>query len=96
LTSHNQTRSQTGLPLLSQIPIIGALFGSNAVHSQEVENVVFIVPTVVDAVSLQSRARIREAMLLYEEYSGDLDEIRLMKPPKLKPQPRVSEANKSN
>lgn len=84
LTSRNQTVNQSGLSLLSQIPIIGMLFGSNAVHRQETENLVFIVPTVVDAISLQARVQIREALRIYQEYSGELDKIRLIGPPKLK------------
>jgi pilus assembly protein CpaC len=83
LTARNEARSQTGLPLASRIPIIGVLFGSNSSRSQETENLIFIVPTVVDAVSQQARARIREAMVVYAEYDGDLDEVRLIEPPGL-------------
>jgi pilus assembly protein CpaC len=91
LTARSQSHTQTGLPGLSQIPILGVFFGSNAVRDQEVENVVFIVPTVVDAVSLQARARIREAMLIYEKYSGDLDEVQFIEPGKPKQKPRRSQ-----
>jgi pilus assembly protein CpaC len=84
LTSRSQTQGQTGLSLLSQIPIIGILFGSNALRSQETENLIFIVPTVVDAVSLQARSRITEALAIYGDYSGDLDDVQLIDPPQLK------------
>jgi type II secretory pathway component GspD/PulD (secretin) len=82
LTARSEAQSQTGLPLGSRIPIIGVLFGTNASRSQETENLIFIVPTVVDAVSLQARARIREAMNVYANYDGDLDEVQLVEPPK--------------
>jgi pilus assembly protein CpaC len=86
LTSRSQTQSQSGVSFFSQIPIIGILFGSDAVRNQETENLVFIVPTVVDAISLQSRTRVTEALNVYRDFSGDLDEIQLIDPPKLKSQ----------
>lgn len=75
LTARRETHSHAGLPLLSQIPILGAFFGTHSDRRQEAENVVFIVPTVVDAVSVQARQRIREALEVYDEYDGDLDEV---------------------
>ncbi|MBN1656262.1 MAG: pilus assembly protein N-terminal domain-containing protein [Deltaproteobacteria bacterium] len=82
LTSRSQTRNQTGLSFFSQIPIIGILFGSNAVRNQESENLVFILPTVVDAVSMKARGRVAEALAIYRDFSGDLGEVRLVDPPK--------------
>jgi len=92
LTSRSQTHSQTGLSLLSQIPIIGVLFGSNALRSQETENLIFIVPTVVDAVSLQARSQIAEALAIYRDYSGDLDAVQLIDSPQLKTKQNASRA----
>jgi pilus assembly protein CpaC len=91
LTSRSQTHSQGGVSFFSQIPIIGVLFGSNADRNQETENLVFIVPTVVDAVSLQSRTRVTEALNVFRDFSGDLDEVQLIEPPKLKSQKPVQE-----
>lgn len=95
LTSRNQTKSRTGLPLLSQIPLLGVLFGSDGVRSQEMENLIFIVPTVVDAVSMPARERIKEAMRVYSEYSGDLDETKLLEQPNLPASPGRSKANRT-
>lgn len=77
LTAKSQSRSHAGLPVLSQIPILGALFGTHAEIAQETEDVVFIVPSVIDAVSLDARGRIREALDAYDEYTGNLDENHL-------------------
>lgn len=74
LTAKNERSSKTGLPLLSQIPIFGALFGSHAHSAGETENVVLIVPSVVDAVSMQDRERLNNALKRYSEYSGNLGE----------------------
>jgi len=77
LVAHSQLRSHSGLPVLSQIPILGFLFGSHSEVSTDTEDVVFIIPSVLDAVSLDSRARIREALEAYDEYTGDLDQTHL-------------------
>lgn len=84
LTSRRELRNQAGLPGLSQIPILGGLFGSNRRQNQESENVVFIVPTVVDAVSVEARERVREALEVYETYTGDLDEVDFLHAPPAK------------
>ncbi len=80
LVAQSQSRNHSGLPVLSQIPILGALFGTHSELSQDTEDVVFIVPSVLDAVSLDSRARIREALDAYDEYTGDLAENHLRPP----------------
>jgi len=75
LTAKSERRSMAGLPLLSQIPVLGLFFGSHAQAEEESENVVLIVPSVVDAVSMQDRERLDDALKKYREYSGDLDEV---------------------
>jgi pilus assembly protein CpaC len=77
LTASSQSRGHSGLPVLSQIPIIGALFGTHTEAQQETEDVVFIVPSVLDSVSMDSRTRIRDALDAYEDYTGDLDKHHL-------------------
>jgi pilus assembly protein CpaC len=72
LHSNSERSSRSGLPLLSQIPIVGALFGSHAHARAETQNVVIIVPSVVDAVSMQDRERLARALQRYVEYSGEL------------------------
>jgi pilus assembly protein CpaC len=74
LNSKSERSSKSGFPLLSQIPILGVLFGSHAHAESESENVVVIVPSVVDSVSMQDRERLTRALHRYSEYSGDLEE----------------------
>jgi pilus assembly protein CpaC len=74
LSAHTEASSRSGLPLLSQIPLIGALFGSTEHRTERSENAIFIVPTVVEAVSLDARERVREALELFRDYEGELDE----------------------
>ena len=77
LVAHSQARNHSGLPVLSQIPILGFLFGTHSELATDTEDVVFIIPSVLDAVSLDSRARIREALEAYDEYTGELDQLHL-------------------
>ncbi|MDD9968209.1 MAG: hypothetical protein OXR73_18365 [Myxococcales bacterium] len=75
LSATSETAGQAGLPGLSQIPVLGVLFGSHARTTTETENVVFIVPTVMDTVSTDARRHIQEALQAYEEFSGDFDDV---------------------
>jgi pilus assembly protein CpaC len=77
LSASTKTKTRAGLPGLSQIPILGALFGSQRMEQQETENLVLIVPSVVDAVSEQKRDRIRQALHAFEQYRGKIDQARL-------------------
>lgn len=75
LSASSEIHTRSGLPLLSQIPLLGVLFGSDRVTRQETENVVFIVPSVVDAVHADARQYIREALDAYRSYDGDRDDL---------------------
>lgn len=74
LTASSEAGDKTGLPLLSQLPIVGALFGSHAGKREASENLIFIVPSVVDAVSSEAREQVRRALAAARAYDGDLDE----------------------
>lgn len=70
LSARGEAHSRSGLPWLSQIPVLGILFGSDHVTRRETENVVVIVPTVVDTVDAEVRTYLHEALDSYKEYSG--------------------------
>jgi pilus assembly protein CpaC len=74
LSSASKQKTRSGLPFLSQIPVLGYLFGSERMNEQEVENVVFIVPTVVDATTRRDRKSVNSALEAYMKYSGDEEE----------------------
>lgn len=86
LTSESESNSRSGIPGLSQIPILGGLFGTHTTAASETQNVIFIVPTVVDVVSMQQRAMIEEALQTYDDYSGSLDYRRGLVPPQTRAQ----------
>lgn len=70
-----ESKNRSGLPFFSQLPVIGALFGSHGSRHEEVQNVIFIVPSVVDVVGMDARTQIREALAAYERFSGEMDEV---------------------
>jgi pilus assembly protein CpaC len=84
LTARSERRSKSGIPVLSQIPILGVFFGSHARTEQEAENIVLIVPTVVDAITMQDRERVADALRSYSAFAGDLDEVDYMPPAPVK------------
>jgi pilus assembly protein CpaC len=81
LTAQSEGASKTGLPWLSQIPILGALFGLHASREERSDNLIFIVPSVVDAVALDARAHVRSALAAARAYEGQLDG-KLLAPPR--------------
>lgn len=81
LSGRTEGKSKTGLPLLSQIPILGVLFGTHNKRSEATQNVLFIIPTVVDPVSMRGRERISEALRVFNSYEGDLESVDLIGPP---------------
>ncbi len=78
LSARSERHSKTGLPGLSQIPLLGVFFGTNSSAEESVENVVVIVPSVVDSVSMQSKARLDEALAAFQDFSGDIDAVHLV------------------
>lgn len=72
-------KSRQGLPFLSQIPVLGTLFGSHGRREEKVQNVIFIVPSIVDVVSLNARSQIEDALSLYERFDGDVGSAVLLK-----------------
>ncbi len=64
-----------GLPLLSEIPVLGLLFGSHRDEAQDTEGALFIVPTAVESVAKPAIEIVNSALSQYEEYSGDIDSV---------------------
>ena len=67
--------STSGLPYLSNIPILGALFGTNNSESNEVEGAIFVLPGIVESVPVQASELIDNALREFEDFSGDMDDV---------------------
>ncbi len=76
IKSSAQRHNVEGLPLLSQIPVLGILFGTHSDQEEEVEGAIFIVPSVVEAVPLSKLDIIDDALKQYDDFDGDLDDVK--------------------
>lgn len=70
-----QRRNIAGLPGLSEIPVLGLLFGTHAQDKEESEGAVFIVPSVVDTVPKSAIELINNTMAVYREYTGEIEYV---------------------
>lgn len=69
----NESHAVTGIPILSEIPVLGLLFGSHSNDKSEIEGAVFIVPSVVESPGRPAFDMIKEAMRQYDDYSGKIE-----------------------
>jgi pilus assembly protein CpaC len=75
IRTSRQIHNVTGLPGLSQIPVLGLLFGGHSNAENEVEGAVFIIPSVVDTVPRRTHDIVDSAMKQYEDFSGTVDHV---------------------
>lgn len=78
LISETESRGRSGLPGLSQIPILGLLFGTDVQRDERTRNVLIIVPTVVDSVSPSNATLVRDVLAAYGTFDGDTVETTLL------------------
>jgi pilus assembly protein CpaC len=64
-----------GLPLLSEIPVLGLLFGAHVDNTEDVEGAVFIVPSIIETVPKSAVEVIKNALAQFKDYSGQVDEV---------------------
>ena len=76
IRTESQRKSKDGLPWLSQIPVLGLLFGSKTEAREDVEGAIFIVPTVVERVPQRTLEMMDRALAEFESFDGDLDDVR--------------------
>jgi len=75
LHAQTHTHSIEGLPFLSDLPLLGLLFGSHSNGELETQNAMFIIPSVVEAIPHNSRQMVDKALAEYHRFSGDLDKV---------------------
>ena len=75
IKSATQSHAVTGLPLLSQIPVLGILFGSHSNKRQDSENAMFVIPSVVETVPKSSLDLVKSALSVFDDYNGDIDSV---------------------
>jgi pilus assembly protein CpaC len=75
IRTQSEFESRRGLPLLSEIPVLGALFGTESRTAQDVEGAIFVVPSVLDRLPSDSSRLVEEALEQFEEFDGDMSEV---------------------
>lgn len=73
IRTSSQTHSVSGLPGLSQVPVLGLLFGGHTNSTNEIEGAVFIIPSIVESVPRRAHNIVDTAMTVYEGYDGDIE-----------------------
>ena len=74
IRTRSQTHNVTGLPVLSEIPVLGLLFASHANTTDDTEGAIFIVPSIVESVPKPAQEMIENALHLYHQFDGNLAE----------------------
>lgn len=75
IRARSQRHNIDGLPLLSDIPLLGVFFGEHQDQAEDVEGAVFIVPSAVESVSKPAIQMVNDALSQYEGYHGDLTTV---------------------
>jgi pilus assembly protein CpaC len=83
IQTNSSRHTTSGLPWLSEIPIIGVLFGSLGEQEEDLEGAVLIVPSVLENVSTHSSEVIDRALHEYSEYAGDMDDVNPVSRPRV-------------
>jgi pilus assembly protein CpaC len=68
--SRERTRDRDGVPGLSDIPVMGGLFGVKRDHYRETELAIFVTPVVVNAEHPSMTQRIDNAAMIVEQEFG--------------------------
>jgi pilus assembly protein CpaC len=76
IRTESLTHTVAGLPGLSDIPILGLLFGSHAQSDIQTEGAIFVVPSVVETIPTASAEMVDLALKKWRAYDGDLEEVR--------------------
>jgi len=76
IKTESLTQSVSGLPGLSDIPLIGLLFGTHGQSKIETEGAIFVMPSVVQAPSGPGAELVELALKKFRDFDGDMTEAR--------------------
>lgn len=86
----SERAGRAGLPLLSDIPVLGLLFGRHHAEEKELEGAIFVIPTATETVPRPAEELVKTALREYAAFDGDLDEVApldALPPPRPAPPP---------
>jgi pilus assembly protein CpaC len=65
----------SGLPLLSEIPVLGVLFGTHNNAAEDQEGAIFIIPSIIETVPKSAVEVIKNALSQFKDFSGDINQV---------------------
>ncbi|MBT8464545.1 MAG: hypothetical protein HKN97_00230 [Myxococcales bacterium] len=83
IRARTERRRRSGIPGLALAPFIGALFGTHSREIEDDQSYMFVVPSVIEPVSLSQRDRVEEALRVYESFRGHVDDHHLLDQPRV-------------
>ena len=75
IRTSERRESVSGLPLLSELPVLGVLFGSQRRESRDLESAVFVIPSAVETVSQPALELVDSALSQFRAFSGDFGAV---------------------
>jgi pilus assembly protein CpaC len=71
----NRTNDVQGVPILSEIPVLGLFFGSHTKIEKETEGAIFIIPSVIETVPKSSLEVVKGALATYKGFAGSMQNL---------------------
>ena len=75
MRNRSLSHAVNGLPGLSEIPILGVLFGTHSNQDLQTEGAIFVVPSVVQTVPNDAAELVDVALKKFKAYDGDLEAV---------------------
>jgi pilus assembly protein CpaC len=75
IRSRSMNHAVGGLPGLSEIPVLGLLFGSHSESNLQTEGAIFVVPSVIQSVTSSAAELVDIALHKFDDYSGDVEDV---------------------
>jgi len=75
IRTRSLTHTVSGLPGLSEIPVVGILFGTHSQSDLQTEGAIFVVPSVVQTVPSAAADLVDVALKKFKAYDGDIETV---------------------
>jgi pilus assembly protein CpaC len=75
IRSQSLSHNVSGLPGLSEIPLLGILFGSHSQTNLQTEGAIFVVPSVVETIPTSGAELVDVALQKFRDFSGDVPTV---------------------
>ncbi len=75
IRTESLTHTVSGLPGLSEIPVLGLLFGSHSQSTLASEGAIFVVPSVVETIPNSAAELVDAALKKFKDYDGKIDTV---------------------